>query len=68
MEAQVVERACRISQSKGVMLWRLSTAGTFEERLSGLLRSDKELEKLTLPAGENWIGELPVEELEWVFG
>ena len=68
MEAQVVERASRISQSKNVLLWRFTTAYTFEERLEELLRSNKELQKLTLAAGENWIGELTVAELEWVFG
>jgi uncharacterized Zn finger protein len=68
MEAQVVERASRISQSKNALLWRITTASTFEERLEELLRSNKELQSLTLAAGENWVGELPVEELEWVFG
>ena len=68
MEAQVVERASRISQSKNALLWRITTASTFEERLEELLRSNKELQSLALAAGENWIGELPVEELEWVFG
>jgi SNF2 family DNA or RNA helicase len=68
LETQLVERASRISQSKTALLWRLSSAFTFEERLDELLRSNKELKQLTIAAGENWIGELPVAELEWVFG
>ncbi|MCF8247162.1 MAG: hypothetical protein K9J37_20145 [Saprospiraceae bacterium] len=68
LESQLVERASRISQSKTALLWRLTTAFTFEERLDELLRSNKELQQLTLAAGENWIGELTVAELEWVFG
>ncbi|MBI1225813.1 MAG: hypothetical protein GC192_11300 [Bacteroidetes bacterium] len=68
LETQWVERASRISQSRTALLWRLTTAFTFEERLDELLRSNKELQQLTVAAGENWIGELPVQELEWVFG
>lgn len=68
LESQAVERASRISQSKGAVLWRLATAGTFEERLEEILRTSRELKHLTPAAGESWIGELPLEELEWLFG
>jgi SNF2 family DNA or RNA helicase len=67
MEAQLVERACRTSQTKGTVLWRLSVAATFEERLNEILRTSREAKNLTVAAGEAWIGDLPVEELEWLF-
>lgn len=67
MEVQVVERACRTSQTKGTVLWRLSVAGTFEERLNEIIRTSREAKGVILAAGEGWVGELPLEELEWLF-
>ena len=63
VEAQATDRAFRIGQHKNVMVYRLITRGTFEERINEMLVSKKDLANLTVAAGEKWIGELSNREL-----
>ena len=68
VEAQATDRAYRIGQAKNVMVNRLLTKGTFEEKIDDMLKSKKNLANMTVASGEKWIGELSNEELKEVFG
>ena len=63
VEAQATDRAYRIGQTKNVMVWRLITQGTFEEKIDEMLKMKKDLANLTVATGENWIGNMSNEEL-----
>ncbi len=63
VENQATDRAFRIGQEKKVMVYRLITQGTFEEKVNEMLISKKELADLTVSTGEKWIGELSDKEL-----
>ncbi len=67
VEAQATDRAYRIGQQKNVMVYRLITSGTFEERINDMIRSKRELADLTVGTGENWIGNLSNRDLRDVF-
>jgi uncharacterized Zn finger protein len=67
VEAQATDRAYRIGQSKNVMVNRLLTRGTFEEKIDEMLNSKKELANLTVSSGEKWIGDLSNKELKEIF-
>jgi SNF2 family DNA or RNA helicase/uncharacterized Zn finger protein len=62
VEAQATDRAFRIGQHKNVMVYRLISRGTFEEKINEMLISKKDLANLTVTAGEKWIGELSDKE------
>jgi SNF2 family DNA or RNA helicase/uncharacterized Zn finger protein len=64
VESQATDRAFRIGQHKNVMVYRLITRGTFEEKINEMLVSKKDLANLTVTAGEKWIGELTNRELK----
>ncbi len=64
VEAQATDRAYRIGQKENVMVYRLLTKGTFEEKIEEMLKIKKELVKLTVSTGEKWIGELSNSELK----
>jgi SNF2 family DNA or RNA helicase len=63
VENQATDRAYRIGQTKNVMVYRLLTTGTMEERINNMIRSKKELADMTVNTGEKWIGELSNGEL-----
>ncbi len=67
VEAQATDRAYRIGQQKNVMVYRLITGGTFEERINDMIQSKRELADLTVGTGEKWIGNLPNKDLRDVF-
>jgi SNF2 family DNA or RNA helicase len=67
VEAQATDRAYRIGQDKNVMVSRLLTRGTFEEKIDEMLNSKKELANLTVSSGEKWIGDLSNKELKEIF-
>lgn len=67
VEAQATDRAYRIGQTRNVEVFRLISAGTFEEKVNALLESKKELAELTVAAGESWIGDLSNRQLEDIF-
>jgi SNF2 family DNA or RNA helicase len=67
VEAQATDRAYRIGQTKNVMVNRLITRGTFEEKIDDMLKSKKTLANLTVASGEKWIGGLSNKELKKIF-
>jgi SNF2 family DNA or RNA helicase/uncharacterized Zn finger protein len=64
VEAQATDRAYRIGQKKNVMVYRLLTKGTLEEKIDLMLNSKKELANLTVTSGEQWIGDLSDNQLK----
>ena len=67
VEAQATDRAFRIGQQRNVMVYRLITGGTFEERINDMIRSKRELANLAVGTGENWIGNLSNKDLRNIF-
>ncbi len=67
VEAQATDRAYRIGQDKKVMVYRLITKGTFEEKIDKMLTQKKELASLTVSSGEKWISDLSNRELKSLF-
>lgn len=67
VEAQATDRAFRIGQRRDVLVYRLITAGSFEEKINDMLASKRDLADLTVAAGESWIGDLPTKELNRIF-
>ena len=64
VEQQATDRAFRIGQNKNVMVYRLITRNTFEEKINEMIQSKKELANMTVSAGEKWIGDLSSSELK----
>ena len=68
VENQATDRAYRIGQKKNVMVHRLITKNTFEERIDEMIQQKKHLANMTVATGENWIGKLSNKELREIFG
>lgn len=68
VEAQATDRTYRIGQDKNVIVHRLITIGTFEEKIDEMIKAKKELADLTVTTGEKWITELSNNELQEIFG
>ncbi|MDR2609328.1 MAG: SWF/SNF helicase family protein [Rickettsiales bacterium] len=64
VEAQATDRAYRIGQECNVMVYRLLSTGTFEERIDEMIQSKKELANLTVSNGESWITEFNDDQLK----
>jgi SNF2 family DNA or RNA helicase len=67
VEAQATDRTYRIGQSRKVIVHRLITIGTFEEKIDEMISAKKELAKLTVSTGEKWLSELSNQELKEIF-
>ena len=67
VEAQATDRAYRIGQNKNVMVHRLISQGTFEEKINDMIKKKKELADITVSSGEQWIGSLSNDELKQIF-
>lgn len=67
VEDQATDRTYRIGQNKNVMVHRLITLGTFEEKIDEMLKSKKELADLAVYEGEKIITELTDEEIYEIF-
>jgi uncharacterized Zn finger protein/superfamily II DNA or RNA helicase len=67
VEAQATDRAFRIGQQKNVLVHRLLTQGTFEEKINNMLKEKRELASLAVSQGEQWVGELSNQDLKQVF-
>ncbi len=67
VEAQATDRTYRIGQTRQVVVHRLITIGTFEEKIDEMLTAKKELAELTVSAGEHWLTELSDRELRELF-
>ncbi len=68
VENQATDRAYRIGQKKNVMVHRIITKNTFEERIDEMIQNKKHLANMTVATGENWIGKLSNKELREIFG
>jgi len=64
VEAQATDRAFRIGQQKNVLVHRLISKGTFEEKINQMIQDKKHLADLTVSTGEKWIGDLSNTELK----
>lgn len=64
VEAQATDRAFRIGQQKNVLVHRLISKGTFEEKINQMLEDKKHLADLTVASGEKWMGDLSTKELQ----
>ncbi len=64
VEAQATDRAYRIGQKNNVMVYRLITQGTFEEKIDEMLKLKKNLADMTVSVGENWIGNMSNSDLK----
>lgn len=67
VEEQATDRTYRIGQDKNVMVHRMITLGTFEEKIDDMLKSKKELADLAVYEGEKIITELSDEEIYEIF-
>ena len=67
MEAQATDRAYRIGQNRRVIVHRLITKDTFEEKINDILESKKKISEMTVATGENWITKMSDDELREVF-
>ena len=67
VEEQATDRTYRIGQDKNVMVHRLITIGTFEEKIDEMLKSKKELADLAVYEGEKILTELSDEEIYEIF-
>lgn len=67
VEDQATDRTYRIGQDKNVMVHRLITLGTFEEKIDEMLKSKKELANMAVYEGEKVITELSDEEIYEIF-
>jgi len=63
VENQATDRAYRIGQKKNVMVHRMITKNTFEEKIDAMIQRKKHLADMTVATGENWIGRLSNKEL-----
>ena len=63
VEDQATDRAYRIGQARRVLVHRLITAGTLEERIDRLLAEKRALSAQVIGSGESWLGQLSTEEL-----
>jgi len=67
VEEQATDRSYRIGQNKNVMVHRLVTLGTFEEKIDEMIKQKKELVNLAVFEGEKVITELSDEEIYKIF-
>ncbi len=67
VEDQATDRTYRIGQDKNVMVHRMITLGTFEEKIDEMLKAKKELADLAVYEGEKIITELSDEEIYEIF-
>lgn len=67
VEDQATDRTYRIGQNKNVMVHRLITLGTFEEKIDEMLKSKKNLADMAVYEGEKIITELSDEEIYEIF-
>ncbi|MBF0467141.1 MAG: DEAD/DEAH box helicase family protein [Nitrospirae bacterium] len=67
VEAQATDRTYRIGQEKNVIVHRLITLGTFEEKIDEMIKAKKELADLTVVTGEQWLTELSNKDLKNIF-
>jgi SNF2 family DNA or RNA helicase len=63
VEDQATDRAYRIGQHRNVVVNKLVSSGTVEEKIDEMITSKKALAESVVGAGEGWITELSTDEL-----
>ena len=63
VEDQATDRAYRIGQRRSVLVHKLVTVGTIEERIDAMINSKRALANSVVGTGEEWITELSTDEL-----
>lgn len=67
VEDQATDRTYRIGQKNNVMVHRLITLGTFEEKIDEMIKKKKELVNMAVFEGEKTITDLTDEEIYKIF-
>lgn len=67
VEDQATDRTYRIGQKNNVMVHRLITLGTFEEKIDEMIKKKKELVNMAVFEGEKTITDLTDEEIYNIF-
>lgn len=67
VEDQATDRTYRIGQDKNVMVHRMITIGTFEEKIDEMLKGKKDLANMAVYEGEKIITELSDQEIYEIF-
>jgi superfamily II DNA or RNA helicase len=67
VENQATDRAFRIGQTKNVFVHRLIVAGSFEEKIDGMIKAKRELADMSVSSGESWIAKMSMTELRELF-
>jgi uncharacterized Zn finger protein/superfamily II DNA or RNA helicase len=67
VENQATDRAYRIGQDKKVLVHRLITLGSFEEKIDEMIKAKKALADLTVSNGESWITQMSNQDLREIF-
>ena len=63
VEDQATDRAYRIGQKRTVLVHKLVSSGTIEERIDAMITSKRALAELVVGNGEGWITELSTDQL-----
>ena len=63
VEDQATDRTYRIGQRRSVLVHKLVTAGTIEERIDATINAKRSLANAVVGTGEEWITELSTDEL-----
>jgi SNF2 family DNA or RNA helicase len=66
VEDQATDRAYRIGQKRSVLVHKLVSAGTIEEKIDEMIASKRKLAGSIVGSSENWITELSTEDLRSV--
>ena len=66
VEDQATDRAYRIGQRRTVLVHKLVSTGTIEERIDAVIASKRALAESVVGAGEDWLTELSTAELREV--
>lgn len=67
VENQATDRAFRIGQRKDVMVYRMTSLGTIEEKIAKMIEDKTDLAEKVVGAGEKWIAELDDSSLRELF-
>jgi SNF2 family DNA or RNA helicase len=63
VEDQATDRAYRIGQRRNVLVHKLVSAGTIEERIDEMIAAKRGLAQRVVGTGEGWITELSTDDL-----
>jgi len=67
VEDQATDRTYRIGQTKTVLVHRLISLGTFEEKINEMMSAKRDLAEMTIASGEMGVSEMTNEQLKELF-